>query len=83
MKNKELEKLIDNIYKEVFPEFKNERKIILHTGKQGVIEYLKALHKTFRTPEEIEVLIKKCDEELHNGSYVISDDGIIANNLKQ
>jgi len=82
MENKKLEKLIDTFSKEIFHESKNERKIILHTGKQGIIEYFKALHKAFKTSEEIEALTKKWNEELQNVSYIISDDCITVNDLK-
>ena len=54
-----------------------EKEIILHTGKGGIIEYLKLIYKEIGLTEEaINYKIEEANRELPNGCYQITKEGI-------
>ena len=55
----------------------NERKIVIHTGKQGAINFLKIFLKECNlSKEEIETKVKLTESELEQGCYKIDKHGL-------
>jgi hypothetical protein len=57
-------------------ESKDKRKFKMGTGKMGYIQYLNAWYKDLKTEEELVELNKKWQEELPQGMYMITEEGV-------